>query len=74
MNISRGRIILPMLTQKVPKILLVIKQAKILLPKDSLQTLYFALVHSHYSYGLLTWANASNHDSEALLVWVTNMG
>ena len=44
---------------KVSKILFLIKQAKNILPKDSLRTLYFALVHSHYSYGLLTWGNAS---------------
>ena len=44
---------------KVSKILFLIKQATTILPKDSLRTLYFALVHSHYSYGLLTWGNAS---------------
>ena len=44
---------------KVSKILFVIKQVKNILPKDNLRTLYFALVHSHYSYGLLTWGNPS---------------
>ena len=39
---------------KVSKILFLIKQANNILPMDSLRTLYFALVHSHYSYGLLT--------------------
>ena len=32
------------------------------------------MTQKHYSYGLLTWGNASNHDSEALLVWVTKHG
>ena len=36
-----------------------INQAKRTLPKDCLRTLYYSLIHSHLSYGLLTWENRS---------------
>ena len=43
---------------KVARSLFFIKQVKNFLPSDSMRTLYFALVHSHYSYGLIAWGNA----------------
>ena len=36
-----------------------IKQVNNFLPRDRMPTLYFALVHSHYTYGILAWENAS---------------
>jgi hypothetical protein len=44
---------------KVSRTLFFIKQVKNILPRDSMRTLYFALVHSHFTYGLLAWGNAS---------------
>ena len=37
-----------------------LKQVKNILPRSSLQTLYYALIHSHLSYGLLAWGNAKS--------------
>jgi hypothetical protein len=44
---------------KVSRTLFFIKQVKNILPRNSMRTLYFALVHSHFTYGLLAWGNAS---------------
>ena len=35
------------------------KQVKHFLPYDSLKTLYYSLIESHLSYGILAWGNAS---------------
>ena len=46
-----------------------IKQAKNILPKASLRTLYFALIEPHLSYGILAWGNANKktlHKTEML--------
>ena len=43
--------------KKVSKTLFSIKQLKNTLPVESLRTLYFALVHSHLTYGILAWGN-----------------
>ena len=48
-----------MLTQKCQDQYFFIKQVKNFLPRDSMRMLYFSLVHSHYTYGILAWANAS---------------
>ncbi len=44
--------------KKVSRALFSIKQVKHILPPESLRTLYFALIHSHFSYGILAWGNA----------------
>jgi len=44
---------------KVSRSLFFIKQLKNILPRDSMRTLYFALVNSYFSYGILLWGNAS---------------
>ena len=36
-----------------------INQVKHILPKDCLRTLYYSLIHSHLSYGLLAWGNCN---------------
>ena len=46
-----------------------INQVKHILPKDCLRTLYYSLIHSHLSYGLLTWGNC---DRERLYRAVNN--
>ncbi len=44
--------------KKVSRALFSIKQVKRVLPYESLRTLYFALVGSHFSYGITAWGNA----------------
>ena len=44
---------------KVARSLFAIKQVKHFLPINSMKTLYHSLIHSHFSYGLLVWGNAS---------------
>ena len=36
-----------------------INQVKHILPRDCLRTLYYSLIHSHLSYGLLAWGNCN---------------
>ena len=70
-NILHGNTILLMLTQ-VSRSLLFSKQVKNFLPRDSMQTLYFASVHSHYIYGILALGNATKtalHHSIVLQKW-----
>ena len=46
-----------------------IKQVKHFLPIYSMKTLYHSLIHSHFSYGLLVWGDASKsiiHSSKIL--------
>ena len=38
--------------------LFAIKQVKRVLPYSCLKTLYYSLIHSHLSYGILAWGNA----------------
>ena len=40
----------------MPRALFSIKQVKHILPLN--RTLYFALIHSHFSYGIVAWGNA----------------
>ena len=57
------------LNSKIARSIFSIKQLKNVLPQSCLQTLYFSLVHSHLTYGLLAWgsANASAINKTALL-------
>ncbi len=48
-------------TKKVSRALFSIKQVKHILPLDSIRTLYFALIHSHLSYGITAWGNADKN-------------
>ena len=55
--------------KKISGALFSIKQAKNILPKASLRTLYFALIEPHLSYGILVWGNANKktlHRTEML--------
>ena len=55
--------------KKISGALFSIKQAKNILPKASLRTLYFALIEPHLSYGILAWGNANKktlHKTEML--------
>ena len=49
---------LSQLHKKVSKALFSIKQVKKSLPLECLRTLYYALIDSHFSYGILAWGNA----------------
>ena len=40
-------------TKTVSRALFSIKQVKHMLPLNSLRTLYFALIHSHFTYGIV---------------------
>ena len=44
---------------KVSRSLFAVNQVKNILPKSCLRTLYFSLIHPHFSYGLLAWGSAS---------------
>jgi len=43
---------------KVSRALFSINQVKHILPTESLRTLYYSLINSHFSYGILAWGNA----------------
>ena len=45
--------------KKISRTLFSLKQVKQFLPTDCMNTLYFSLVQSHLSYGILAWGNAS---------------
>ena len=47
------------INKKVSRALFSLKQIKYFLPKQCLKTLYYSLIHSHLSYGILVWGNAS---------------
>ena len=54
---------------KVARSLFAMKHVKHFIPKNSMKTLYHSLIHSHFSYGLLVWGNASKliiHSSKIL--------
>ena len=46
-------------SKKISSALFMISQVKNIIPKKSLKTLYFSLIQSHMTYGLLVWGNAS---------------
>ena len=46
------------INSKLSRALFVIKQVKFYLPKESLHTLYYSLLHPHITYGILAWGNA----------------
>ena len=56
-NLSRKHH-LSQLNKKVSKALFSIKQVKKSLPLECLRTPYYALIDSHFSYGILAWGNA----------------
>lgn len=47
------------INNKISRTLFAMKQAKHILPADSLLALYFALIHPHINYGILAWGNAN---------------
>lgn len=47
------------INKKISRALFSIKQVKNILPKQCLRTLYYSLIHSHLSYGILAWGNAT---------------
>jgi len=47
------------INKKVSRALFTIRQLKFTLPKESLRTLYFSLIHPHLVYGILAWGNAT---------------
>ena len=46
------------INSKLSRAIFVIKQVKFYLPKESLHTLYYSLLHPHITYGILAWGNA----------------
>ena len=49
------------ITSKISRALFAIKQLKWSLPKESLLTLYFSLLHAYITYGILAWDNDSTN-------------
>ena len=49
------------ISSKISRALFAIKQLKFTLPKESLLTLYFSLLHPYITYGILAWGNASTN-------------
>ena len=47
------------LNSKIARASFAINQVKNVLPKESLKTLYVALIQPHINYGILAWGNAS---------------
>ena len=47
-----------MLCSKLSKSLYTLNKVKNILPKTSLRTLYFTLIHSQINYGILAWGNS----------------
>jgi hypothetical protein len=45
--------------KKVSWALFSLKQVKRTLPSDYLKTLYYSLVHSHFTYGIIAWGNSN---------------
>ena len=57
------------INSKISRALFTMKQVKFSLPRESLRTLYFSLIHPHLTYGILAWGNAktnSLHKTEIL--------
>ena len=46
------------INSKLSRAIFVIKQVKFYLPKESLHTLYYSLLHPHITYGIIAWGNA----------------
>ena len=43
----------------ISRAIFMIKQVKILLPTESLKTLYYTIVHAYLTYVILAWSNAT---------------
>ncbi len=57
------------INSKIARTLFSIKQVKNVLPRESLKTLYLALIQPHISYGILAWGNANQtHLSRTLIL------
>jgi hypothetical protein len=57
------------INSKISRALFIMKQVKFSLPKESLRTLYFSLIHPHLTYGILAWGYAKTnllHKTEIL--------
>jgi len=48
------------INSKISRALFKINQLKFSLPRDSLRTLYFSLLHPHLTFGILAWGNAKS--------------
>ena len=46
------------MNKRISRALFALKQVKFTLPLDCLRTLYYALIHSHLSYGTIAWGTA----------------
>lgn len=55
---SRGKKHINNVNKKLTHGLFLLKQVKQFLSKIALRGLYFALIHTHLSYGILAWGNA----------------
>ena len=51
---------------KISRAIYMISQVKRILPIESLRTLYFAMIHPHISYNIMTWADVTNLDKAKL--------
>ncbi len=47
------------INKKISRALFTLKQVKNVLPKRCMKTLYYSLIHSHLSYGILAWGNST---------------
>ena len=54
--------------KKVSMALFSLKQVKRVLPTECLKTLYYALVHSHLSYGIIAWGCANKSYLKSLII------
>ena len=48
------------INNKISRALFTLKQLKFSLPRESLLTLYYSLIHPHLIYGILAWGNAAS--------------
>ena len=55
-----GKKHLKFVNKKIANALFSIKQVKHILPFESLRALYYSLIQSHLSYGIIVWGNADN--------------
>jgi len=53
--------------KKVSRALFSIRQVKRVLPTDSLRTLYYSLLHSHFTYGIIAWGSANKSNIKPLV-------
>jgi hypothetical protein len=56
------------INKKISNALFAIKQVKKVLPYNCLKTLYYSLIHSHLSYGILAWGNAAQSNLQHTII------